>query len=559
VAYGQIDSVSNPAGYVYLGYDRDAMPDSIRYPVGGNGLRVKYRHGSTHTPTYMDVLGSATSLSRAFEIDTLGRVGKRRKGSDSRVFQYNKRMQLVRFDDYNLAPGGNCTPHPEFGDQCTHTPTWLAGEGYAWDAVGNPTGGGITVTKNRLLAFDGFAMQYDSAGNMISRTKTGDSRQLYWNALGQLDSVKINGVTHRYGYDGWGRRVRKVASGVETRHFWDGSNLLLEADQWHNVTGIYAHAGSRPIYMRKGASSYYYVQENAGSIIGLVSGSGGASPSHAYAYRPFGAPESVTEPGGGGAFNPLRFAGQYFDSETGLYYMRARYYDPTLRRFISEDPIGLAGGINPYAYAENDPVNLRDPNGLCPQKVKEENGGKCPPYFNVPGIIVAPPPGPWTPRDPGRGGGSGGSGGGGEGGGAAGAHSIRAASNLPYRGNPRTPFLRQMWNDHGECVLAGAEFLARVGVDGALVWMYSSGIATVGRGALLLTESAGLRSKLILAETLKAAGSNGAAEAGAGLMLLGSGSAGVFHAAMSAPSGLSILPTNTLDFIFAGGLDACIP
>jgi RHS repeat-associated protein len=76
-----------------------------------------------------------------------------------------------------------------------------------------------------------------------------------------------------------------------------------------------------------------------------VSGSGGTLPTHAYAYRPFGTLEIVTEPGG--AFNPLRFTGQYFDSETGLCYTRARYYDPTLRRFISEDPIGLAGGINP--------------------------------------------------------------------------------------------------------------------------------------------------------------------------------------------------------------------
>ena len=58
------------------------------------------------------------------------------------------------------------------------------------------------------------------------------------------------------------------------------------------------------------------------------------------------------------------FAGREYDSESGLYYMRARYYDPALGRWISEDPIGIAGGLNGYAYAGNDPVNGRDPSGL---------------------------------------------------------------------------------------------------------------------------------------------------------------------------------------------------
>ncbi len=64
--------------------------------------------------------------------------------------------------------------------------------------------------------------------------------------------------------------------------------------------------------------------------------------------------------------NPFRYTGREYDAESGLYYYRARYYDPALGRFLSEDPIGLEGGINPYAYVGNDPVNNRDPSGLCP-------------------------------------------------------------------------------------------------------------------------------------------------------------------------------------------------
>jgi RHS repeat-associated protein len=93
-------------------------------------------------------------------------------------------------------------------------------------------------------------------------------------------------------------------------------------------------------------------------VAGLVSA--GNQVVNAYAYTPFGEGIGTTEQ----VAQPLGFTARERDAETGLYYYRARYYDPALARFLSEDPIGLAGGINLYAYAENDPVNRRDPSGL---------------------------------------------------------------------------------------------------------------------------------------------------------------------------------------------------
>jgi RHS repeat-associated protein len=81
-----------------------------------------------------------------------------------------------------------------------------------------------------------------------------------------------------------------------------------------------------------------------------------------YNYTPWGEIESSSQTVSG--LNSLRWKGLLYDSETGLYYMRARYYDPQTRRFISEDPIGLNGGINSYVFAGNDPVNGSDPTGL---------------------------------------------------------------------------------------------------------------------------------------------------------------------------------------------------
>jgi RHS repeat-associated protein len=77
--------------------------------------------------------------------------------------------------------------------------------------------------------------------------------------------------------------------------------------------------------------------------------------------RPFSEPQGAS----GSTSQPLRFAARELDATAGLYYVRARWYDAGMGRFISEDPIGLAGGINNYAYAANDPVNLGDPMGLC--------------------------------------------------------------------------------------------------------------------------------------------------------------------------------------------------
>jgi RHS repeat-associated protein len=109
--------------------------------------------------------------------------------------------------------------------------------------------------------------------------------------------------------------------------------------------------------MRRGGAVYYYARDGRGNITGLIASNGTVAAT--YTYEPYGKTEaSETVP------NPYRFGAREQDTETGLYYNRARYYDPRLERFLSEDPLGLAGGINPYAYAGNDPINYRDPTGL---------------------------------------------------------------------------------------------------------------------------------------------------------------------------------------------------
>jgi RHS repeat-associated protein len=113
--------------------------------------------------------------------------------------------------------------------------------------------------------------------------------------------------------------------------------------------------------VKEATGTYYYLAGlGTPGTVGLIDSTG--SLKDRYRYAPWGSLEDSLET----VPNVLKFASREYDAETHLYYDRARYYDPQLSRFISEDPIGLAGGINQYAYASDDPINFSDPSGLEP-------------------------------------------------------------------------------------------------------------------------------------------------------------------------------------------------
>jgi RHS repeat-associated protein len=184
-----------------------------------------------------------------------------------------------------------------------------------------------------------------------------------WNSLGQLTQATVNGVVTTYGYDGFDRRARKTVNGVATRYLWDDDNLVAELDGNGNPIREYSYYPGidRPHAVRRSSDGavFYYVSEEPGHVVGLVNASNQVV--NTYEYEPFGGVVAQTEQ----LAQPFKFAGREYDAETGLYFMRSRYYDPQLARFISEDPIGIEGGLNVFAYVNDDPANTTDPYGLC--------------------------------------------------------------------------------------------------------------------------------------------------------------------------------------------------
>ena len=153
--------------------------------------------------------------------------------------------------------------------------------------------------------------------------------------------VGVDG-TITYTYDALVRRVSKTVNGTVTKYVYDGARVIAEYDGAGLLLRkyIYGPGLDEPVLMQAGANRYYYLFDSLGSVIGLTDALGNMV--EAYRYSPYGQPLQASSVG-----NPFMFTGREFDSETGLYYYRARYYSPELRRFIEPDPHRLRRGHEP--------------------------------------------------------------------------------------------------------------------------------------------------------------------------------------------------------------------
>ncbi|MDQ7247298.1 RHS repeat-associated core domain-containing protein [Dongia sedimenti] len=195
-------------------------------------------------------------------------------------------------------------------------------------------------------------ISYDLNGNL---TNDG-TRAFTWDARNRLTG--ITGVAS-YVYDGVDRRQSVTQGATTVTALYDGYDPVQEQSPTGTVSAnlqIGLGVDERFTRTKAGATSTY-LTDLLGSTVALADSAGVVQTS--YGYDPYG----VSSQTGAANDNPYQFTGRQNDG-TGLYYYRARYYNPSWGRFISEDPIGLSGGINQYAYVGGNPISLTDPIGL---------------------------------------------------------------------------------------------------------------------------------------------------------------------------------------------------
>jgi RHS repeat-associated protein len=369
-----------------VSYNKDQL-DSVRaLPVksGSNGVKEQFVYNAAHNLQQQAwVPGPDLTVGRHYAYDGLGRITAITRGQPHqenpqvlqdqtiRSLAYDSLGRLTLYvDEHQWEEYGQYVcPDPNDLFSCyyeiiSHDDT-LRQDSYTYDAAGNRTDHSAVVgTGNRLTTFDGYTMTYDADGNLVKKTKAGFSDTLTWNAFGELVAVTLNGVTTTFGYDGLGRRVRKTVGSTTTRYLWDGDDLLMELDGSGNPLREYTYLPGvdNPLSVRRSSDGkpLYYATALPGHVVALMDTL--SNVTNSYDLTPWGDSLIVTEQ----VPQPLRFGAREYDDATGLYYNRARYYDPKLGRFVSEDPIGLSGGLNPYVYTDDNPVGARDPSGLDP-------------------------------------------------------------------------------------------------------------------------------------------------------------------------------------------------
>jgi RHS repeat-associated protein len=198
----------------------------------------------------------------------------------------------------------------------------------------------------------------DPNGNLASKVEGTDTWAYEWNAENQLTRADKNGAeVARFAYDPLWRRVEKVAGGVTTSYAYDGPNVLREVRGGTSAKYVHGPGIDRPV-ASEGATDtlVYYHVDGLGSIVKRTNQAG--TVVHEYRYDGWGNIElGIGEPG-------PAFTAREWEPELSLYYYRARYYDPAIGAFISEDPIRFGGGVNFFTYVYNNPVRFTDAFGL---------------------------------------------------------------------------------------------------------------------------------------------------------------------------------------------------
>ena len=273
-------------------------------------------------------------------------------------YTYDELGQLIQVNDhsdtrsgengttwkYTYDLGGNILKKERFAYADTTTPLETVTYTY-----------GDANWRDKLTAVNGSTIRYDAIGNPLN-----DGTWTYtWQNGRQLQKMQKSGVTAEFVYNADGLRVQKTVNGVVTKYTLHGKNIVhmtSGADELH----FFYDAQNRPAVVVYNGTAYAYVRSLQGDIVAILDENGNVAVS--YGYDAWGAPLWCTGELAEtlGKVQPFRYRGYVFDEETGLYYLRSRYYNSELGRFLNADTIYYC---NLFCYCKNSPTRRFDANG----------------------------------------------------------------------------------------------------------------------------------------------------------------------------------------------------
>jgi RHS repeat-associated protein len=380
VAYGH-DAVGNRNSLTYpdgklVNYTYDAANrlagvsdwlgkmTSYSYDAAGNLLAIAYPNkastafaydGANRLTSLANTMPGLPALVIGYTSDAVGNRMKETVNGVATAFGYDPLNELI---SAGLGPLKAAWTYDAVGNRLTLSSP-VGTIAYTYDA------------GDRLLTAGLAKYTYDNNGNQIAKTSGKLTWTYAYDAANRLVQALGYGMNSTFGYDGDGNRISQTNGSSTYSYLNDVATalpvVLNEQGPDGNITYAY---GLGLIEESSSAFNYFYHYDGLGSVIGLTNASG--KPQAAYAYDPWGS-ALLTVTDAVGTKNKFRFTGEALDPGTGLYYLRARYYDPGVGRFLGKDGFGWLvrdpRTANKYSYVLSNPVQYRDPSGRFPTSV----------------------------------------------------------------------------------------------------------------------------------------------------------------------------------------------
>lgn len=382
---GTLKSLTMPDSTVYS-YEYDNNNQLTRLQIPGEGsLRVNefnwtapvketFPGGIERIQSYTGLLNTAhmavvapgeqTVLELGYEYGLTKQISQRNNDGQITTYQYDDIYRLQQADTTNTDNSQRIETYQLDANSnrlASHNESnWQYNSAGQIESTGE---GGAKTTYT-----------HDANGNLTLRSRTDSQLHFIYDAKNRLVQVndKNAETIARYQYDPFDRRISKTVAGVSSYYLYNNEGLIAEYNQQGQALNRYGYRpagtwGTDPVFIETVSALnpdtkryFYYHNDQLGTPYKVTDNTG-----FVVWQTQFDSFGNALLANNNQITNNLRFPGQYFDAETGLHYNWRRFYDPELGRYITADPIDLAGGANLYTYVDGDPVNRIDPNGEC--------------------------------------------------------------------------------------------------------------------------------------------------------------------------------------------------